>query len=125
MSNVSSYVEQIREQMLDGDERDVVIGGSINTLLRKFHKLKDSISRDEHFDLINDLIAFAYTTYDNWDETKSKYNTYLTTCLLHFQDHFVTRYTGIKTTRYQFRKHKEQTGKPLVITLCELPIEED
>ena len=117
---------EYRDAMREGDERDRAVADVIGILGKNFGKLNKMIGRDEQIDLWHDLIAFAYEQYDRYDASKgAKFSSYLYIRLRHFSDGVITRYTGIKTTRYQMRKHKENTGKPLVITVEALPVSEE
>lgn len=97
------------------DDRDKMFYGVIPMLIRESKKYITLIkTKDEIEDIEQSLILFCYKCIDSFNENKgAKFSTYLTLRLRDFNYDFISKYYGIKTSRSQLQKYKEQYGKEL------------
>lgn len=82
-----------------------------------YRENKKLVSRDELEDFQQDIILEALTSYEKWDNSKSKFATYLTHCLKNIKNDLISRYTGIKVTQYSYAKALKE-GSKITINLC-------
>ncbi|MGL6024547.1 MAG: hypothetical protein ACRCZ9_03910 [Fusobacteriaceae bacterium] len=97
------------------DKRDFHILKALSLIMMYHKKHRGKITKDEESDLLMDLITQSYEAYDSWKGgTVSEYCSYLYFKLMDWEKTILTKYSGIKVSRSDFRKAK-QRGEAVIL----------
>lgn len=115
--NIKKMISFMNESM----EYQPFLKNSVPFLLKFYSKHKTKIPIDEIEDFIHDLLMVCFETMQKWNSDKGiKFTTMLYGDLLNYEKTIITKYTGIKVTKYTVSKLKKQGEK---LNLQKIPIE--
>lgn len=95
-------MSKITEFALGTENPDII--NAIPTMEHFYNKHKKKINKSEWDDLQQDIILLTIQTYENYDNSKAKFSTFLNYTLPFLLITFITRYTGIKVTNRDLKK---------------------
>ena len=117
MGLLNTYIIDLENNKDILTERDKMFLGVIPMLIKESQKYINLIkTKDELEDIENSLVEFCCKCIDMYNKNKgAKFSTYLAIRLQDFNNDFISKYYGVKTTRTQIKNHREKYGEDLKI----------
>lgn len=115
MSLLNMYIRDLQNNENFLNDRDRMFLGVIPMLIKESQKYISLVkTKDEFEDVENSLVEFCYKCIDTYSPDKgAKFSTYLSIRLMDFNNDFITKYYGVKTSRSQIRQYRKKYGEDL------------
>lgn len=106
---LTTYITEL-QQCDNLSDRDYLFLSSIPILIKESKKYISILKiKNDLEDIENSLVEFCYKCIDSFNENKgTKFTTYLTIRLRDFNIDFISKYYGIKTSKYQLKNYKSK-----------------
>lgn len=100
-------MDLIKEAALATEDENIIAAIPTMEIFYKRHRGK--INKDEWEDFQQDIILYTLQVYKRFDPNKAAFTTFLYCSLIALLNNLITRYTGIKVTKKDFRDEDKIT----------------